>query len=413
MIPKVALHSRRQDLLQEVADFQACRDSLTQEFVVCFYLFVRGFYKDFFMFITEAHKGLRPSDDFGYGQADVIQCFAYVQEDDGVHNVAQYLSSDGVDSPLGQRKQAEILFTGLDYALDIRASEVVCKQLGRSEFLVGEQHEVSELDRQPVLLLVFHHGVLIWMVQHKVALPLESIVLVHVHIGIDHLAEKFNLLPLAEVYMAATYEAVLALVQAGAKLVVERLERKSLGRQPANECLLRPIVESMNDLLGDVSCIQYKGVDGKTALEAWIKPNRLVAKQTDISLSTKLNDAVKLSSKKQAIFETISVLSRDIKLNVQRIELLADIKSAVLSSDTSGKTVLQEIERRRNMARVQGRRLYGKVIGTTLLTKGLEADTILLIKPSELFKNNNGLKHLYVALTRAVNRVILIDTNDN
>ena len=357
MIPKVALHSRRQDLLQEVADFQACRDSLTQEFVVCFYLFVRGFYKDFFMFITEAHKGLRPSDDFGYGQAAVIQCFAYVQEDDGVHNVAQYLSSDGVDSPLGQRKQAEILFTGLDYALDIRASEVVCKQLGRSEFLVGEQHEV---------------------------------------------------------YMAATYEAVLALVQAGARLVVERLERKSLpGRQPANECLLRPVVESMNDLLGDVSCIQYKGVDGKTALEAWIKPNRLVAKHTDISLSTKLNDAVKLSSKKQAIFETISVLSRDIKLNVQRIELLADIKSAVLSSDTSGKTVLQEIERRRNMARVQGRRLYGKVIGTTLLTKGLEADTVLLIKPSELFKNNNGLKHLYVALTRAVNRVILIDTNDN
>ena len=100
-------------------------------------------------------------------------------------------------------------------------------------------------------------------------------------------------------------------------------------------------------------------------------------------------------------------------MNVQRIELLADIKSAVLSSDTSGKTVLQEIERRRNMARVQGRRLYGKVIGTTLLTKGLEADTVLLIKPSELFKNNNGLKHLYVALTRAVNRVILIDTNDN
>lgn len=148
----------------------------------------------------------------------------------------------------------------------------------------------------------------------------------------------------------------------------------------------------------------------KTALEAWIKPNRLVAKHTDISLSTKLNDAVKSPSKKQAIVEAISVLERDIKLNVQRIELLADIKSAILSSDTSGKTVLQEIEQRRNLARVQGRRLYGKVIGTTLLTKGLEADTVLLIKPTELFKNDNGLKHLYVALTRAVNHIILIDT---
>lgn len=148
----------------------------------------------------------------------------------------------------------------------------------------------------------------------------------------------------------------------------------------------------------------------KKLLETWIKPNRLVAKHTDIALSTKLSDAVKLPSKKQAIVEALSILTRDIKLNVQRIELLADIKSAVLSSETSGKNVHQEIERKRDLARVQGRRLHGKVIGTTLLTKGLEADTVLLIKPTELFRNDNGLKHLYVALTRAVNRVILIDT---
>lgn len=148
----------------------------------------------------------------------------------------------------------------------------------------------------------------------------------------------------------------------------------------------------------------------KTALETWIKPNRLVAKHTDIALSTKLNDAVKLPSKKHAIIEALSILTSEIKLNVQRVELLADIKSAILSSETSGKTVRQEIERRRDLARVQGRRLYGKVIGTTLLTKGLEADTVLLIKPSELFRNDNGLMHLYVALTRAVNRVILIDS---
>lgn len=148
----------------------------------------------------------------------------------------------------------------------------------------------------------------------------------------------------------------------------------------------------------------------KTSLNAWTMSNRLVAKRTDIVLTTKLNNAVKLPSRKQAIVEAISVLTKDIKLNVQRIELLTDIISAVLSSETSGKTVRQEIERRRDLARVQGRRLYGKVIGTTLLTKGLEADTVLLINPTELFRNENGLKHLYVALTRAVNRVVLIDS---
>ena len=61
MIPKVALHSRGQDLLPEVADFQACGDGFAEEFVVCFYLFVRGFHKDFAVFVAEAHQGLRPS----------------------------------------------------------------------------------------------------------------------------------------------------------------------------------------------------------------------------------------------------------------------------------------------------------------------------------------------------------------
>lgn len=148
----------------------------------------------------------------------------------------------------------------------------------------------------------------------------------------------------------------------------------------------------------------------KNLLQAWIKPNRLVTKHSDLDLATKLSNAIKLPSKKLAIVEALNVLTRDIKLRVQRIELLTDIKLAVLSSETSSKTIQQEIEQRRNLARVQGRQLHGKVIGTTLLTKGLEADTVLLINPTILFRYDNGLKHLYVALTRAVNRVILIDT---
>lgn len=35
--------------------------------------------------------------------------------------------------------------------------------------------------------------------------------------------------------------------------------------------------------------------------------------------------------------------------------------------------------------------------------------TDILIKPSEFFKDADGLKHLYVALTRAVKEIILID----
>ena len=42
MIPKVALHSRGQDLFPEVADFQACGDDLAQKFVVEALTFLLG-----------------------------------------------------------------------------------------------------------------------------------------------------------------------------------------------------------------------------------------------------------------------------------------------------------------------------------------------------------------------------------
>ncbi len=172
MMSKVALHSRHQDLLPEVADFQACGDGLAKEFVVCFYFFVRGFYKDFSMFVAEAHQRLRPSGYLGHGQSAVIQRFAHFQEDYGVHDVTEYLSADGVDGPLGQRKQAEVFLAGLDHALDVRAPEVVREQFSRSELLVGKQHEVAEPHGQPVLLLVLHGRVLVGVVEDEVALPL-------------------------------------------------------------------------------------------------------------------------------------------------------------------------------------------------------------------------------------------------
>ena len=263
MIPKVALHSRGQDLLPEVADFQACGDGLAKEFVVCFDLFVRGFHKDFSVFVAQAHQGLRPSGYLGDGQTAVIQRFTHIEEDNRVHDVAEYLSTDRIDRPLGQRQQSEVFFAGLDDTLDVRASEVVREQFRRGEILVGKQHEVPEADRQPVLLLVLHRGVLVGMVQHEVPLPLEGVVPVNVHVGIDLLPKQLYLLALAEVHVPAADEAVLALVQARSELVVERLEREALpGRHPADEGLLRPVVEGMDYLLGDVSGIQDEGVDG-------------------------------------------------------------------------------------------------------------------------------------------------------
>lgn len=149
----------------------------------------------------------------------------------------------------------------------------------------------------------------------------------------------------------------------------------------------------------------------QTNLEKWIKFDRLIQKRSleEKEKSSMLHEAVSIPIKKKAIIEALNVLTNTIKLKVQRIELLNEIKSAIMSSAFSGKSIKDEITARRNLARVQGRKLYGKVIGTTLLTKGLEAHTVILLKPSDLLQNKNGLGHLYVALTRAVHKIILID----
>lgn len=53
--------------------------------------------------------------------------------------------------------------------------------------------------------------------------------------------------------------------------------------------------------------------------------------------------------------------------------------------------------------KIQGRSIQGKYIGTTLLTKGLEFDTVVILCPQKMNSNN-----LYVAMTRASKRLIFV-----
>lgn len=87
--------------------------------------------------------------------------------------------------------------------------------------------------------------------------------LVHINIGKDFLAKKFNLLPLAKVDVTSTDETIFPFVQAGLELVVERLEREFLPCQhPADKLLLGAVVKGVYHFLGYVSSIQHKRVDG-------------------------------------------------------------------------------------------------------------------------------------------------------
>ena len=61
----------------------------------------------------------------------------------------------------------------------------------------------------------------------------------------------------------------------------------------------------------------------------------------------------------------------------------------------------------RNIKRIAGRKISGRCIGTTLLTKGLEFD-IVAVLDAHKFKCP---KNFYVAITRACKKLIIFTNN--
>jgi len=89
-----------------------------------------------------------------------------------------------------------------------------------------------------------------------------------------------------------------------------------------------------------------------------------------------------------------------------RRELFSSFVKSLREADENKILVSDAMRNSRNLIRRTGRKVLGRCIGTTLLTKGLEFDTVAIINAYK-FKCP---KHLYVALTRASKR-LLIFTN--
>ncbi len=86
-----------------------------------------------------------------------------------------------------------------------------------------------------------------------------------------------------------------------------------------------------------------------------------------------------------------------------RREMLSQICNALEEAEESRTTVYEAMKKERNSIRRIGRRVYGRCIGTTLLTKGLEFDTVVVLNAHKF----DCPKHLYVALTRASKKLVV------
>lgn len=108
------------------------------------------------------------------------------------------------------------------------------------------------------------------------------------------------------------------------------------------------------------------------------------------------------------ISEILKEISCLPEMKCYRKELFNSFCKALDEAESESISVYQAMTDKRNTVRRIGRKILGRCIGTTLLTKGLEFDVVVLINAHKF----ECPKHLYVAMTRATKRLIIFtDTN--
>lgn len=85
-------------------------------------------------------------------------------------------------------------------------------------------------------------------------------------------------------------------------------------------------------------------------------------------------------------------------------ELYFEIKHAADIAESDGISLYDAMTRTKNRIRHMGRKIEGRCIGTTLLTKGLEFDTVILYEAHKFVDEKN----FYVAISRARKKLVII-----
>ena len=151
----------------------------------------------------------------------------------------------------------------------------------------------------------------------------------------------------------------------------------------------------------------------KTELNNWFNETGLKIKrsETDKMTVNTLQELINLfvSHPSPENFKKILLmLKNNLKIKYKRDELLHAIVKSLKYSELEGTSVYVAMKNHRNQIRRSGRKVKGKCIGTTLLTKGLEFDTVAILGADKF----NCPKHLYVALTRCCKKLIIFSSQN-
>ncbi len=177
--------------------------------------------------------------------------------------------------------------------------------------------------------------------------------------------------------------------------------------------LAKKIDESNNEnvysIILEISLILFS----RSKTTVWLGANRLKNKR---DFQAKLiQDPLKKVIDKLAENIDLKLVSEALKLikrlpqnKCYRSELYHDLIKAIEQAHINKKSVFEAMKDIRDSKRHIGRNVTGKCIGTTLLTKGLEFDTVVVLNAQRF----DCPKNFYVALTRASKRLIIFTDRD-
>lgn len=103
------------------------------------------------------------------------------------------------------------------------------------------------------------------------------------------------------------------------------------------------------------------------------------------------------------ILSTISQLRNLLNIKVVRNDVYYTIERVLIDASRRNISLSESLKHNRDVVRRIGRNIQGKYLGTILLTKGLECDTVIVLNAHQF---PDG-KHLYVALSRCSKRLIV------
>jgi len=153
-------------------------------------------------------------------------------------------------------------------------------------------------------------------------------------------------------------------------------------------------------------------VFNKTGLDYWFNAKGFKKKsnskeQAAIQPIESMIERIEANFSFSLVADVLQAVSELNEIKCYRKDLFKSLCNTLYEASSNNIPVSTAMERARNLTRRIGRKVHGRCIGTTLLTKGLEFDSVAIINAHKF----ECPKHLYVALTRACKRLIIFTEN--